>query len=312
MITFFVMENPRIISLIASATEIVHALGIDNYLVGVSHECDYPPSVKNLPACSSSKIDMDERSYSIDEKVKAIVQESLSVYKVDAGLLEALKPTHIITQTQCEVCAVSLRDVEEAVCRITSSQPAIVTLEPNCLDDVWGDINRIGDALGISGKADEVVAALKERMNDIASRAHQSDRTPRMACIEWVDPLMSAGNWMPELITMAGGMNLFGEAGKHSPWVTWEQLVEKDPDVILVMPCGFDIDRTLQDMPLLTGKKEWQTLKAVRTNNVYAADGNQYFNRPGPRLADSLEILAEILHPETFDIRYEGSGWIRL
>lgn len=305
------MENPRIISLIASATEIVHALGMDNYLVGVSHECDYPPSVRNLPACSSSKIDMDERSYAIDEKVKAIVQESLSVYKVDAGLLEALRPTHIITQTQYDVCAVSVEDVEEAVCRITGSRPEIVTLEPNCLDDVWSDIERIGKALGVPDKTGTVIAVLKDRMKDIAFRAHRVDNAPRVACIEWIDPLMSAGNWMPELIEMAGGINLFGEAGKHSPWMTWEQLVEQDPDIILVMPCGFDIERAMKDMPVLTNRKEWDSLKAVTANNVYLVDGNQYFNRPGPRLADSLEIIAEIMHPEEFESRYQQRGWIR-
>ncbi len=306
------MENIRIVSLIASATEIVCVLGMEKYLVGVSHECDYPPSVKNLPACSSSKIEMDERSYAIDEKVKAIVQESLSVYKVDADLLEALQPTHIITQTQCDVCAVSLKDVEDAVCRITSSQPKIITLEPNSLADVWNDIKRVGNALGIPEKADSVITGLNDRMQNIAVRTQQTDHSPTVASIEWIDPLMSTGNWMPELIEMAGGVNLFGEADKHSPWMTWEQLVSKDPDIILIIPCGFDIERTMQDIPFLTGKNEWQNLKAVESNNVYVADGNQYFNRPGPRLVDSLEILAEILHPDVFQIRYEGSGWIRL
>ena len=306
------MENIRIVSLIASATEIVCALGMKKHLVGVSHECDYPLSVKNLPACSSTKIEMDERSYAIDEKVKAIVQESLSVYKVDADLLEALQPTHIITQTQCDVCAVSLKDVEDAVCHITSSRPQIITLEPNSLANVWEDIKRIGDGLGISQEAETVITGLKERINTIASRARQTDRTPTVACIEWIDPLMSTGNWMPEFIELAGGINLFGETGKHSPWMTWEQLVDKDPDIILIMPCGFDIERTMQDMPLLTGKNEWQNLQAVRSNNVYVADGNQYFNRPGPRLVDSLEILAEIMHPAVFNSHYEGSGWIRV
>lgn len=301
----------RIVSLIASATEIVYALGMEEYLVGVSHECDYPPSVKKLPACSSSKIEMDERSYAIDEKVKAIVQESLSVYKVDAGLLETLQPTHIITQTQCEVCAVSIKDVEDAVHRITSSRPAIVTLAPNSLEDVWKDIERIGNALEIPGQARALILDLKSRINNIRYLTHQSDYAPSVACIEWIDPLMAAGNWMPELIEMAGGVNLFGEAGKHSPWMTWDQLIGKDPDKIIVMPCGFDIDRTMEDMPILTGGEGWEKLKSVSTDNVYVADGNQYFNRPGPRLVESLEILAEILHPEIFKPRFEGSGWIR-
>jgi len=306
------MKELRIISLIASATEIVYALGMQNYLVGVSHECDYPPFVKNLPACSSSKIEMDARSYAIDEKVKAIVQESLSVYKVDADLLEALQPTHIITQAQCEVCAVSVRDVEAAVCSITRSKPKIVTLEPNSLDDVWDDIKRVGEALDIPERAAQLILDQRNRIKNIEYFARQADHLPTVACVEWIDPLMSTGNWMPELIEMAGGVNLFGEAGKHSPWMTWEDLIEKDPDVILVMPCGFDIGRAMKDLPVLTAKDEWADLKAVKSKNVYVADGNQYFNRPGPRLVDSLEILAEILHPEMFQFQYEGSGWVRV
>lgn len=286
------MRQYRIISLIASATEIVYALGLEKYLVGVSHECDYPPSVINLPACSSSKIEMDERSYAIDEKVKAIVQESLSVYKVDAELLEALQPTHIITQMQCDVCAVSVKDVEEAVCRITSSQPKIVTLEPNCLDDVWEDIKRVGDAFGISERAGEIVAGIKDRMKNIASRAQQTGYTPTVACIEWVAPLMSTGNWMPGLIEMAGGINLFGEAGKHSPWMTWERLVEKDPDVILVMPCGFDIARAMQDMPILQEKNGWTNL----ISQAPSSSARRMYRYPDDRsIYRSVDVMRRIL-----------------
>jgi iron complex transport system substrate-binding protein len=305
------MISQRIVSLIASATEIVCALGFEDQLVGRSHECDYPPSVKLLPQLTSPKFKVEGSSLEIDRRVKAILLEALSVYHVDPRLLEDLAPTHIITQSQCEVCAVSLKDVEVAVCQLTSSKPLIVSLEPNSLDDVWADILRVGAALGASARAEQLIDELQSRMDDIVQRTHWLDSNPTVAYIEWIDPLMAGGNWMPELVEMAGGVNLFGEAGKHSPWMTWEELVTKDPDIIFVSPCGFDIQRTLQEMHLLGGRAEWKSLKAVAGGRVIVADGNQYFNRPGPRLAASLEILAEIIHPNVFHFGHEGNGWVR-
>jgi len=306
------MNTLRIISLIASATEIVCALGFEDELVGRSHECDYPPAVKRLPICTSPKFEVEGLSYEIDQRVKAILQEALSVYRVDADQLEALQPTHIITQSQCEVCAVSLKDVEQAVCQLTSSRPLIVSLEPNALADVWEDIKRVGAAFGAHARAGEVVCQLQRRMKAIADRARLLQPRPTVACIEWIEPLMAAGNWMPELVEMAGGINLFGEAGKHSPWMTWDELVAKDPDVMIITPCGFDIRRTLEETDLLTGKAEYESLKAAQTGRVFVADGNQYFNRPGPRLVESLEILAELFHPDVFHFGHEHQGWIRL
>lgn len=305
------MKRPRIISLIASATEILCALGFEDDLVGRSHECDYPRSVKRLPVCTGPKFNVYGTSYEIDQRVKAIVQESLSVYRVDSLLLEELQPSHIITQSQCEVCAVSLRDVEAAVCEITSSRPAIVSLEPNALADVWSDIRRVAAALAAEDRAERLTEILQQRIDAIARRAHAIDRRPTVACIEWIEPLMAAGNWMPEMVEIAGGVNLFGEAGKHSPWMTWEELVGRDPEIILVTPCGFDIARTMEEMHLLSNKSEWNELKAVRTDRVFVADGNQYFNRPGPRLVESLEILAELFHPKAFRFGHEGEGWMR-
>src|SRR5712692_6940910 len=255
--------NLRIVSLIASATEIVCALGFEDQLVGRSHECDYPPSVKRLPQLTSPKFKVEGTSAEIDSRVKSVLEDALSVYHVDPAMLEELKPTHIITQSQCEVCAVSLKDVERAVCELTSSNPVIVSLEPNALDDVWADILRVGEALGASGRAEELVDELCGRMDDIVQRTHWVPTNPTLAYIEWIDPLMAGGNWMPELVEMAGGVNLFGESGKHSPWMTWDELVAKDPDIIFVSPCGFGVARTLEEMSLLSGKPEWQNLKAV-------------------------------------------------
>jgi iron complex transport system substrate-binding protein len=308
-------STPRIVSLIASSTEIVHALGMGEYMVGRSHECDYPGSIKKLPVCTGPKFQTDGSSYEIDQRVKAIVQESLSVYKVYADVLEELKPSHIITQAQCEVCAVSLKDVEDAACHLISSQPLIVSLQPDCLEDIWTDIRKVAEALNISKHGEDVISGLKQRIEEIEKQAKtvvsQSKRKPTVAVIEWIEPLMAAGNWMPELVELAGGENLFGEAGKHSPWMKWNDVVEKDPDVIIVTPCGFDNERTLKEMHLIAQQSQYQNLKAVKNKCVYVADGNQYFNRPGPRVVESLEMMAEMIHPESFNFGHQGTGWIK-
>jgi iron complex transport system substrate-binding protein len=224
-------------------------------------------------------------------------------------VLDALQPTHVITQTQCRVCAVSLEDVERALTGWVTSRPKLVALEPNALADVWDDIRRVADSCGVAPRGEEVVAELQGKMQRISDRAVASSPRPRVACIEWHEPLMAAGNWVPELVEMAGAVNLFGEAGRHSPWMTWQQLADTDPDVIISMPCGFDLDRTCAETYWLTQRPEWLNLRAVKSGQVYLADGNQYFNRPGPRLVDSLQILAEILHPEAFEPKLMGAAW---
>jgi iron complex transport system substrate-binding protein len=302
---------PRIVSLIASATEIVCALGFEDQLVGRSHECDYPESVKRLPVCTAPKFEPDGTSYQIDQRVKALVQEGLSVYRVDGGRLRELGPEVIVTQSQCEVCAVSLRDVERAVCAWLLACPRLVSLHPDALADVWNDIENVADALDVPERGRELVTQLQARMASIEERARGLTTRPTVACLEWLDPLMAAGNWIPELVAMAGGVNLFGEAGKHAPWMSWEELRARDPDVIVMLPCGFDLPRCRHDLPVLQAKPGWADLKAVQTGRVFLTDGNQYFNRPGPRLVESLEILAELLHPGEFHFGHEGCGWQR-
>jgi iron complex transport system substrate-binding protein len=306
------MPAHRIVTLIASATETVCALGFAEQLVGRSHECDFPESVSRLPICTEPKFSVEGSSYQIDQRVKAIVQEGLAVYRVHADTLKQLRPTLIVTQTQCEVCAVSLRDVQQALGTWLDSQPRIVSLAPNALADLWSDIQEVADALGVPHRGTELVARLRQRMAAIQESARGLAPRPTVACIEWIDPLMAAGNWMPELVEMAGGDNLFGTAGQHAPWMTWEQLFERDPEVIAVLPCGFDLDRTRRDLPALTRKPDWPRLRAVHNRRVYLCDGNQYFNRPGPRIVESLEILAELLHPVEFHFGHEGTGWQRL
>lgn len=296
---------PRIISLIASATEIVAALGQLDNLVGRSHECDYPESVKDLPVCTRPRIPVDGDSREIDRLVKESARTSVSIYDVYEDVIGRLEPTHILTQIQCEVCAVSLRDVEQAIARGIKGHPQIVSLQPNSLADIWDDFRRAAGALGIPETGESVVAALQSRL----AAAPPAAPPPRVACIEWIEPLMAAGNWTPELVSLAGGINLFGEAGQHSPWMTWEDLQDADPDVIVIAPCGFDLARTEEEMYWLTDRPAWRDLRAVRTNRVYLADGNQYFNRPGPRVVETFEILTEILHPDARPHRHREKAW---
>jgi len=301
----------RIVSLIASATEIVHALDMGAHQVGRSHECDFPDSVLSLPICTAPTFSVAGSSQEIDNRVKETLRKALSVYEVFEEVLEQLQPTHIITQSQCEVCAVSLREVEEAVGKRLSCQPTLVSLQPDGLNEVWKDMGLVANSLGIEAKGTELVESLSQRMDRISSRAQTASKRPRVACVEWLEPLMAAGNWMPELVERAGGENLLGESGKHSSWMSWEELSQSDPDILVVLPCGFDMKRTREEMYWLTDRSEWGSLKAVQKGRVYVTDGHQYFNRPGPRLMESLQILAEIIHPEVFDADFEGVGWQR-
>jgi iron complex transport system substrate-binding protein len=302
----------RIISLIPSATEIVASLGLSDRLVGRSHECDYPPELKHLPICTEPKFDPEGTSSEIHDRVTDLLQSALSVYRVKTELLEELQPTHIITQAQCEVCAVSLADVELAVNSLIYSQPQVISLQPNTLTDVWTDIQRVANVLKVS--SEEIVETLKSRIiaceNKIATSPNS--HRPTVACIEWIEPLMAAGNWIPELVQLAGGRPLFGKIGQHSPWLKWEELLTADPDAIVLMPCGFDLARTNQEAMQLSAHPEWDRLKATQSSKIYITDGNAYFNRPGPRLVDSLEILAEIVHPGLFNFGYCDRGWQHL
>lgn len=299
----------RVVSLLPSSTEIVHALGLSDRLVGRSHECDHPPELAHLPVLTEPKLDPQAPSAEIDARVKQLVSDGLSIYRVDAETLRALDPSLILTQTQCEVCAASTGDVEAALAGWVGSRPRIVSLEPSTLGDVWEDVLRIAEALGAPERGAELTAALADRVTEVAERTQRIRSHPSVACLEWLDPLMAAGNWVPELVTLAGGRNLLGRGGAHSPWLELEALVAADPDVIIALPCGFDLARTRAEMAGLTARPEWSGLRAVREDRVFVTDGNQYFNRPGPRLVDSLEILAEILHPGEFAPARRGAGW---
>jgi iron complex transport system substrate-binding protein len=305
---------PRVVSLLPSATEIVAALGFADTLVGRSHECDYPEEVVELPVCTEPKIDPRASSEEIHRSVSALLAQALSVYRVDAERLRALGPTHVVTQVQCEVCAVSLEEVEEALAgwTATASRPRLTPLNPASLADVFADIERVAIALGAADRGSRLAATLRGRMDAIASAARALSPKPRVATVEWLSPLMTAGNWMPELIAMAGGIDLLGSAGAHSRGVGWEELRAADPDALLVFPCGFPLDRVEREIGLLTELPGFASLRAARGGRVFLAESNQFFNRPGPRLLETLEIVAEVLHPEAFAFGHEGKGWVRL
>jgi len=311
----------RIISLLASATEMIAELGCLDQMVGRSHECDYPPEVLNLPVVSTTQINVNTSSEQIDAQIKQLAHnkeeaqgnalKALSIYALDVALLQQLQPDVIFTQTQCEVCAVSERDVMRAVQQLTGLQPRIIALSPYRLSDVWEDVQRVGKALGRLEQAQELVQRYQLRLERL-SAATSGKRKPRVTVLEWLDPLMAAGNWTPELIAYAGGENIFGEIGQHSPWLTWEELQAADPDVLILSPCGFTLERTLQDVPLLQQHPSWRSLQAVRQGRVYAIDGNSYLNRSGPRLVESAELLARVLWGDEIGIDVDPEAWQRI
>lgn len=302
-------QNLRIVSLIPSATEILAALGLTNAIVGRSHECDYPPEILNRPACTRARINSSASSAEIHRNVNQLIQSALSIYQIETDVLETLQPTHIVTQDQCDVCAVSLGEVEKAVADLTHSQLQIVSLQPNVLADVWADIERVARVVGVD--ANRLIENIQSRIEICRqkTRGLSVSELPTVVCVEWIDPLMVASNWIPELVAIAGGQSLFSVSGQASTQVMWENLVVADPTIIVVMPCGLDLNRTQTELLSLMQRPEWQHLRAVKSGRVYATDGNAYFNRPGPRLVDSLEILAEILHPEIFSYGYKGTAW---
>lgn len=286
----------RIASLLPSATELVHFAG--GTLVGVTHECDYPPGVEFLPKLTSSRIDGHSMtSREIDAAVGAMTDEG-SIYALDAQLLERLAPDLIITQGLCEVCAVSVNLVETATSRM-SEAPEILSLNPTSLGDVLGDAVGIGEALGHGEVTRAKVAALKERLAGVEGAVAGLSR-PRVGCIEWIDPPFSAGHWVPEMVRLAGGEEVFAGPGEPSARLAWDEVFEAAPEVLILMPCGFDAERTIKEALVLPGLPGWVDLPAVNSGRVWAVDANSYFSRPAPRLVDGVEILARILHPEAF------------
>jgi len=297
---------PRIVSLLPAATEIVAALGLRRALVGRSHECDEPADVATLPALTALRIDAAASSRNIHEQVARAMADAggaAALYTLDADALRRLEPDLVLTQAACAVCAVAADDVRAAVAK--RGVPArVLELSPATLDDVYADILAVGTATGTLAKAREVVARLRARVRSVACRVQAAKRPaeacPTVAMLEWLDPPMAAGNWVPELVALAGGIDAIGKAGEHSHWITWDDVIAADPDVVVLAPCGFTVDRVVAEAGSPAIRNRLKMLRAFRSGRVWALDGHHLVNRPGPRLVDSLEVLAEILYPGMF------------
>ena len=304
--------DKRIVSLLPSCTEIICKLGFREHLVGISHECDYPNSISGLPVLTKARLSQEGTSIEINQSVTALLQRGLSVYDVDASLLKSLSPDIIVTQAQCEACAVSLDQVQDIVSNWTLNQTEIISLEPNTLNEVWLDFDIIAKTLDASESYSILKSEINERFKLLKDKLHGTEQKPTVLCIEWIEPIMVAANWVPDLVGFAGGRNVMSVSGTDSKFCSWDEIKKTNPDIIIMMPCGFGIKRTLEDLHFLQNIKGWEELKAVKENKVFVVDGNTYFNRPGPRLVDSAEILAEIIHPEIFERKYLEDTWITI
>lgn len=289
---------PRVVSLIPSGTEIVAALGFVDCLVGVSHCCDYPPSVRDLPVLSESKVDPALPGAAIDRGVRELVRDGLSVYRVKSGPLARARPDLVVTQDHCDACAVSLPEVEEAVRRLALPHTRVCSLNPHDLAAVEDDFRAVAEALAVPDRGEALVARFRARLERVRKLAEGAPR-PRVVLIEWLHPAMVAGGWMPELVWAAGAEPVLVTEPSAFREVTWRMVVDEDPDVVILLPCGFDVPRTVSEIaadPALAEALE--AIPAVTRGDGWIVDGDAYFNRPGPRLADSAELLLAILHPE--------------
>jgi iron complex transport system substrate-binding protein len=303
---------PRIVSLLPATTEIVHRIGLLDHLVGRSHACDHPPEVAAIPAVTSTRIDPSRPSAEIDRDVRTLVEQALSPFKVDADALKALAPDVILTQHQCEVCAISEKDLAAAVKEWTGSAPRIVSIAPARLSALYRGIEKIGEMFDHRYEGEALARYMRERIEVIAERAGSISPRPKVLALDWLDPPMAAGLWVPELIRAAGGRPVLATIGVKAPVIDIEAIVGAAPNVIVLMPCGFHLARTTAESEAFLATDGIAELVAAGRTRVVAADGNAYFNRPGPRLVESVETLAEIIEPGAFNFSHEGTGWAPL
>ena len=297
----------RIVSLLPSATEIVHAVGLGDRLVAVSHECDFPTAVRGLPRVTRSLLPAAAAtSAAIDAAVRDRVRQRQPLYALDAALLADLRPDLVVTQALCDVCAVAEGEVANAIARLPGP-PRVLTLEPHRLGDVLDGMQAVADAAGASEAGRGAVAGLRRRIDAVAERSAAIAVRPRVMLLEWLDPPFTAGHWSPEIVALAGGVEVLGRAGERSRAVEWEAIRAADPEVLVVACCGFDVARTRAELPLLTGRPGYGELACVRTGRMHVVDGNAFFSRPGPRLVDAVEALAHLLHPDVHPPAPAGS-----
>ncbi len=290
----------RICSLLPSATEIAFALGLGDSVVGVSHECDYPPEARQVTVVVRSNVDPHRiTSNEIDKLVAGTVKANQSIYNIDLNLFQEANPDLILTQGLCNVCALDYDQVVEAT-QSLAQRPKIISLNPVTLSDVLRDISHVGQNTGKIKEAELFVAGLSQRIESVRQHTASSDLRPRVACLEWLGPMYSAGHWVPEMVDIAGGVDGLAKAGQVSKKITWNIIQEYQPEIIILMPCGFSVERTLEELDLLYELPGWNELPAIKEGRLFAVNGHAYFNRSGPRLVDGLEILAQIIHPEIF------------
>jgi len=302
----------KVCSLLPSATEIVFALGLGDRLVAVTHECDFPPEARHLPVVTRSTADAgDGRSREIHQHIAAARHAGSSVYTLDHDLLARLDPELILTQELCDVCAVSYDVVPQAVRRLHGPR-RVLSLSPTNLDGILATIEQVGEAAGVPERGARLVADLRQRVEAVAGRARAAVRRPRVLALEWLDPPFVGGHWVPELVRLAGGSSEVGHEGRPSARVEWSRIAKDDPDVIVLMPCGFDLERTIAEFAAAELPAEWMGLRAVREGEVYAVNGSAYFNRPGPRIVEGLRILAEIVQPRLFQPTFASTAWHRV
>ncbi|HEU4798556.1 MAG TPA: cobalamin-binding protein [bacterium] len=300
----------RIVSLLPSATEIVSTLGLTESLVGISHDCDFPPEIRSKPVLSEAIVTTDLPSAVIETQIRGQVHRGKSVYHLDEAQLAQLRPNLILTQELCQVCAPSYTLVKQAA-KVLDAETKIASLEPRGLYDILDNILLVGDLTDTGERAHAVVQQLRRRIEQIRVIAAGRER-PRVACLEWLDPLYAGGHWIPEMVEIAGGRDVLAKPGEPSFLVEWDDVLEAAPDVVVMMPCGFDIPRTRQELHLLTNRRGWDQLPAVRSGRVYLTDATAYFNRPGPRIVTGLEILGAILHPDAFEAATPLEGYTPL
>ena len=306
------MRELRICSLLPSATEIVFALGLGQHLVAVTHECDFPPEVARLPVITRSTLDHGtRRSRDVHHHIAGALHRGSSIYALDQDLLERLDPSLILTQELCDVCAVSYDVVEKAVHHLAGER-TLLSLEPTSLSGILETLTQVGEAAGAGERAMALVAELQGRIDGIAAATTAARRRPRVFAMEWLDPPFAAGHWVPEMIRLAGGHGDLTQQGSPSSQIAWDRVVDYDPEIIVLMPCGFTLARTIEEFADAELPQAWSRLTAVQSGHVYAVNGSAYFNRPGPRIVEGLQILAEIIHPEVIMRATPPEAWRRV
>jgi len=301
----------RICSLLPSATEILFALGLGDSVVGVTHECDFPPEAAKKPALIRPRVDPQARPAELDRQVTELVSRGESIYAVDADLLSSLSPDLIVTQDLCHVCAASPDDLAAALARF-AKRPQVLALTPHSLADVWNDIRRVGEATQRRREAQGLAITLEQKVAAIEAKAARAPVRPRILCLEWLEPFYVGGHWVPEMVAKAGGQDVLGRASEPSFRVTAKEISKTNADLIVVMPCGYNASRTVSELDFPKLPESWRDLPAVRDRRIFAVDANSYFSRPGPRLADGVALLAHLFHPDLFSLDLPAGAFCKL